>query len=125
MVEYLLDTNVLSKFFYGDAKTRRFLSSSDAGINTVVYIELIRGSIKKKDRELIKKNLAKLPCYDLTPEVSRQAIELIDKYSASNGLFLADALIAATAITYDLTLVTYNIKHFKAVKELSVIEPKI
>lgn len=125
MAEYLLDTNVLSKFFYGDAKIRHFLGGIDAGINTVVYIELIQGSIKKKDRETIKKGLAKLPYYALTPEVSRQAIELIDEYSAANGLFLADALIASTAMSYDLVLVTYKIKHFRFIKELSVVEPKV
>ena len=37
----------------------------------------------------------------------------------------ADAMIAATAINYDLTLVTYNIKHFRFIKELSVVEPKV
>lgn len=125
MAEYLLDTNVLSKIFYGDADVKLFVDGLNAGIDTVVYIECIQGSISKKDRELIKASLSKLRYYPLTPDIAIQAIDLIDKYSASKGLLLADALIASTALDYDLILVTYNIKHFRFIKELSVIEPKV
>lgn len=125
MAEYLLDTNVLSKIFYGNIAVKEFVDSLDAGIDTVVYIECIQGSISKRDRGLIKQSLSQLNYYSITPDVALLAIELIDKYSASKGLLLADALIAATAITYDLILVSYNIKHFRSVKELSVIEPKV
>lgn len=125
MAEYLLDTNVLSKIFYGDADVKQFVDGLSSGIDTVVYIECIQGSITKKDKELIKNSLSRLNYYSLTSDIAIQAIELIDQYSASKGLFLADALIAATAINYDLILVTYNIKHFRFIRELSVIEPKI
>ena len=123
MADHLLDTNVLSRFFYGDPLVKQFLGRIDAGIGTIVYIELIQGSIKKKQRELIKTHLAKLPYYPLTPEASLQAIELIDKYSSSHGLFLADALIASTAIINDLTLITYNVKDFDFIKGLAIIKP--
>ncbi len=123
MADYLLDTNVLSKIYYGDAKLKQLIDSFDGGVNTVVYIECIQGSIKKKDRALIKKSLNQLNFYPLTPDISVKAIELIDKYSASRGLFLADALIAATAIVNDLILVTYNVKDFNFIKGLSVIKP--
>ncbi len=123
MADHLLDTNVLSRFFFGDTRVKQFLGEIDAGIDTVVYIEFIQGSIKKKQRELIKKHLSKLPYFTLTPEVALQSIELIDKYSASRGLFLADALIASTALVNDLTLVTYNLKDFDFIKGLSVVKP--
>ena len=123
MAEHLLDTNVLSKFFAGDSYLRDFLGGIDAAISTVVYIELIQGSIKKRERYLIKKHLANLAYFTLTPEIATQAIELIDKYSSSQGLFLPDALIAATAVVNDLTLVTFNLKDFKFIKELQVLQP--
>lgn len=50
MAEYLLDTNVLSKIFYGDVQVKEFVDSIDAGIETVVYIESIQGSISKRDK---------------------------------------------------------------------------
>jgi predicted nucleic acid-binding protein len=36
----------------------------------------------------------------------------MEKYKLSHGLLIPDAIIAATAITYDLKLFTYNIKDF-------------
>ena len=51
-------------------------------------------------------------------DISQLAIELIDTYSNSHGLLLADALIAATALENDLTILTYNIDDFKFIKNL-------
>ncbi len=123
MDEYLLDTNVLSRIYYGDAHLRAFVERLDAAVNAIVYIECIQGSIKKSEKELIKASLDKLRYYPLTPEVSLKAISPIDKYSSSHGLFLADALIAATALVHDLTLVTYNLKDFDYIKGLVVVRP--
>jgi len=123
MAEHLIDTNVLSKIFYGDAKLRQFVEGLDAAVNTIIYIECIQGSIKKFDRERIKRSLDQLNQYYLTYQISNHAVELIEKYSGSDGLFLADALIASTAIIHDLTLVTYNLKDFDFIEGLSVIKP--
>jgi tRNA(fMet)-specific endonuclease VapC len=123
MADYLVDTNVLSKFFAGNANVKTFLGTIDFAINTIVYIELIQGSIKKQQRELIEKHLSTLTYYPLTPAISKKAIELIDSYSAAKGLFLPDALVAATAIEHDLKLVTFNLKDFKFIKEIAVVEP--
>lgn len=123
MAEHLVDTNVLSKFFVGEQQIRQFLGGIQFGINTVIYIELIQGSIKKSEREFIKKHLSNLEYFTLTAEISAKSIELIDNYSSSQGLFLPDALIAATAILNDLTLVTFNVKDFIFIKGLRVVQP--
>ncbi len=125
MGEHLIDTNVLSEIFYGNQSVRSFVEGLDCGIDTVIYIESIQGAIGKRQKESIKSSLAQLRYYPLTSEIALLAIDLIDRYSSAHGLFLADALIAASAINYELTLVTYNIKHFRFIKELSVIEPKV
>jgi hypothetical protein len=122
MADYLVDTNVLSKFFAGDADVKTFLGSVSFAINTIVYIELTQGSIKKRQRDLIEPHLSTLTYFPLTPAISKKAIELIDKYSASKGLFLPDALVAATAIEHDLKLVTFNVKDFKFIKDIRLIE---
>ena len=124
MTKHLIDTNVLSEIFYGNAGIRKLVEGIDSGIDTVIYIESIQGAIAKRDKEKIKDSLAGLKYYPHTSEIALLAIELIDKYSSAHGLLLADAMIAATAISYDLTLVTYNLKHFRFIKGLSVVEPK-
>jgi hypothetical protein len=56
----------------------------------------------------------------ITPAISERAAELMDRLALSHGLRLADALIGATAIEFDDTLITANVEHFTAVKGLSV-----
>jgi len=123
VIDQLLDTNVVSKFLTGDESVKYFLEGKFFCINTVVYIELIQGSIKRQHRESVKKFLSNVISFPLTPAISERAIKLIDRYSSSEGLFLADALIAATALDHGLKLVTFNTKDFKFIKDLAVIEP--
>lgn len=123
MDEYLVDTNVLSKIFYGDKKVKALLDSLSIGIETVVYIECIQGSISNSDKTVIKRSLKNLHYYQLNNEIAERAIDLIDKYSNSHGLLLADSLIAATALEYDLTLITFNTRDFKFIGGLKYIEP--
>jgi hypothetical protein len=45
------------------------------------------------------------------------------RYRLSHGLLLPDALIAATAIEYDVTLYTKNVRHFQMIPGLAVVRP--
>ena len=125
MDEHLLDTNVLSKIFYGNADVKNFVENLNIGIETVVYIECVQGSISNSDKRRIKRALQKLEFYPLTNDIARKAIELIETYSNTQGLLLADAPIAATALEYNLTLITYNVKHFQFIKDLKLLKPLV
>ncbi|HXG83513.1 MAG TPA: PIN domain-containing protein [Pyrinomonadaceae bacterium] len=108
----MLDTDVLSKIFYGNADVKNFADNLNVGIETIVYIECIQGSISNSDNARIKRSLKKLKFYPVTNDIAQKAIEQIESYSNNQGLLLADAIIAAAALEYGLILVTYNIKHF-------------
>ena len=125
MDEHLLDTNILSKIFYGNADVKNLVDNLIVGVETAVYIECIQGSISNSDKWRIKRSLQSLKFYSLTNDIAQNAIELIDNHSNSQGLLLADALIAATALEYDLTLITYNTKHFQFIKGLKVLTPTV
>jgi predicted nucleic acid-binding protein len=56
----------------------------------------------------------------LTPSIGDLACTLVEKYALSHSLHMADALIAATAISHALPLLTGNGKHFSAVDGLKV-----
>jgi len=55
----------------------------------------------------------------ITANISSRAMSLIDEYALTSGLRLADALIAATALETNLTLLT-AIKHFNSIKHLKI-----
>jgi len=46
-------------------------------------------------------------------DVSKNAIDIINKFKLSHNIQIPDAIIAAMSIVYDLELFTYNKKDFK------------
>jgi hypothetical protein len=125
MSSHLVDTNVFSKVFKGDSKVKSFVESLDAAVDATIYIECLQGSKSNQEKRFIKNYLANFPILLITPDISQRAIDLIDAYSNSFGLFLPDALIAATALENDLTIVTYNIDDFKFIQDLKYRKPTI
>jgi len=125
MIEHLLDNNVISQILKGNQTVTNFVLNLDFAICATVYIEALQGSISNSQKNTIKKLIDNFPLLLITPDISRRAIELINSYSNSHGLMLADALIAATALENDLTLVTYNIDDFKFIQDLKYLKPII
>jgi len=121
----IIDTNVFSEVFKGVAAVKTYIENLNAVIDTAIYIECLQGSKSNREKREIKKYLDNFPLFPITPEVSERAIELIDTYSNSHGLLLADALIAATAIENDLTVVTYNVNDFKFIGGLKTLKPLV
>jgi len=53
--------------------------------------------------------------------IGQDAYARAKRYSKSHGLTLADALIAATAMTNDFTLISRNEKHFRPIAGLKFL----
>lgn len=125
MSRFLPDTNVFSEIFKGNAEVKNFVESPDAVIDATVYIECLQGSKSNQEKRFIKSYLSNFPLLLITPKISIRAMGLIDAYSNSFGLFLPDALIAATALENSLTVVTYNVNDFKFVQDLKWQKPPV
>lgn len=61
----------------------------------------------------------------ITAAISERAAGLVEIHCLGDGLLLADALIAATAIEHALTLASANTKHFRPIQglDLQAFEP--
>ena len=125
MSQFLPDTNVFSKIFGNNLLVKQFVESLDAVIDATIYIECIQGSKSNHEKRVIEKYLTRFPLLPITSETSAKAIKLIRNYSNSHGLLLPDALIAATALENDLTVVTFNINDFKFIGGLKTLKPAI
>jgi predicted nucleic acid-binding protein len=123
MIEYLVDNNVISQILKGNAKVANFILSLEFAICATIYIEALQGSISNQQKEKIKRLIDNFPLLLITAEISKRAIKLIDSYSNSHGLLLPDALIAATALENNLTIVTYNVDDFKFIQDLNWLKP--
>lgn len=119
----LIDTDVLIWLTRGHAGAAAKLQSLNPWrISTVTYIELAQGCRNQQELAQVKQGLsaANTEIISITPVICTRATTLIDDYALSGGLRLADALIAATAIEMNLTLLTANIKHFSVINQLKI-----
>jgi predicted nucleic acid-binding protein len=118
----LIDSDVLVWLTRGHlGAAQRLNALKPWRISVVTYIELAQGCRDKADLARLKKGLAarQAEIVPITPAISQRAADLIDALALSHGMRLADALIGATAIELEATLITANVKHFSAVAGLS------
>lgn len=119
----LFDTDVLIFVERGHQKAAKIVAdSAERFISVQTYMELLQDAQNKKQHALILSflktfNFAVLP---LTENIGKRAAIYVEEYSLSHSVRAGDAIIAATAIENNLTLITANSKHFKPIKELSL-----
>jgi len=119
----LIDSDVLVWLTRGHVGAAQRLHALQAWRNAAVtYIELAQGCRDKADLARLKKGLAarNTEIVPITPAISQRAAELIDALALAHGMRLADALIGATAVELQATLITANVKHFSAVEGLQI-----
>ena len=119
----LIDTDVLIWMTRGHlGAAQRLGQLLPWRLSAVTYIELAQGCRNKAELALLKKGLmqSQAEIIPLTPAISARAMGLIDGYALSSSLQLGDALIAATALEHQITLLTGNVKHFAKLPGLSI-----
>jgi predicted nucleic acid-binding protein len=91
-------------------------------ISVVTSMELLQGAGDKREARAIKLSLLQLGMrvLPLAENIGTRALAYIDEYSLSDGLELADALIAATAIEANEPLISANYRHFRCIKGLTL-----
>ena len=127
MTRYLLDTNIciyLLKNRYDIGKRIKLAGYDNCFISDITLAELYYGTSKsgqkaKKMQEVrfIEMLFRVLPIHEVLETFADIKTELNNK-----GLLIDDfdLLIGATAITYDLVLVTENIKHLARIPNIQI-----
>jgi predicted nucleic acid-binding protein len=119
----LVDTDVLIWHLRGLQKaTQRLDQLSKLTISAITWLELLQGFRNRTEllavqKSLEMRNAERLP---ITVTITEQATVLMEALTLSHGLQLGDALIAATAIEHNLTILTANTKHFAPIEGLLV-----
>jgi len=69
--------------------------------------------MREKEKEKTDRFIESLYYFEVTREIAKLAGQLRRKYTKKGKtLSTTDVIVAATAITYGLTLITKNIKHY-------------
>jgi len=121
--KYLIDTNVILDFMGGKlpAKSSLFLAQiidNQINISAISKIELL-GFIKVE--QILIDTVSFSVIYHIDDEIIDKTIALRKNYRIK----LPDAIIAATAIVNDLTLISHNFKDFQKIIELNYIDSYI
>ena len=82
-------------------------------INSIIEMELIYGAHNQQELRKIRQKLNNFRRLDMHQDVLNHATHLLIHYTLSHRLNPPDAIIAATAVIYDLPLFTHNTKDFK------------
>ena len=109
----LCDTNILIEVYRKNANVISALENiarnTPIVISDVTKAEMLVGSRNKREMQILVNELEQLRCFPVQSEISAYSIKLLIKYHLSHGLDFHDALIAATAIYYDIELYTLNV----------------
>lgn len=116
----LLDTNIVISCKSGGEWLAAWTNDPAAAMASVTLIESLgyAGISDPEDAVIRKLTSASLIC-PLDDEIIERAIQLRRRRSMKLG----DAIIAATALEYDLPLVTRNTDDFKHIDGLRLIDP--
>jgi len=127
---YALDTNTLVYLFKGIGRVSDHLlaeSPADVSVPAVVIYELELGIAQSTQRAKRRKQLDSLTAaITVLPfdEASAKHAAQIESTLRSSGMPIGphDVLIAGTVLAHRATLVTHNVREFRRVKGLSVVD---
>lgn len=111
---YLIDTDILVDYLRGRDAAIRWLDglSWPRYVSTITVAELYAGVRDGEERPRLDDFVETFSHVGIDTQTARDAGLVLRQYQKSHGIGLADAVIAASAIALNLTLVTHNRKHF-------------
>ena len=122
----LIDTDVLIDYSRGIEKTKGILKNLESeqifAVSVVTQLELMVGCENKADFKSLQKFLLNFEIIQLSKSTSEKAVDLFKKYRLSHGVLIPDMLIASTALTHEIPLLSKNRKDFRFIDELLLIE---
>lgn len=119
----LVDTDVIIWYMRGNEKARDCLDANPYfQISVVTYMELVQGMRNKQELRALRRALRNwnVEVIYINEEISSKAMFYVEQHYLSHSVALADALIAATAVSYGLSLLTGNDKHYRIITEVDV-----
>ncbi|MEO8255079.1 MAG: type II toxin-antitoxin system VapC family toxin [Flavobacterium sp.] len=115
-IDFLADTNFLIYLHEGKPFIEPFLNYN-FGVSFISEIELLgHKSISKQDEKSLQELLKDSFIFNFSEDIKLQTIKLKQKYTIK----LPDAIIASTAIIFQIPLITSD-KGFKNIEELDLI----
>lgn len=120
--KYLIDTNAVIDYLDGKLPSsgNNLLDDNNVNISVITRMELLSwsGSLEKQT-EILEEFISLSQVFNLSESIIQKTIKVRKAFATK----LPDAIIAATALTHDFTLITRNTKDFNKIAGLNVVNP--
>ena len=128
-MKYLADTDVLIDHLRGKKKLDPTLLKDGVSISIITYGELLYGAEKSVNKEKTRQTVLDF-IKNLPIAIANLSEEIMQKYATVKAglekkgqkLDDFDLLIASTAMSDSLVLLTRNTKHFSRIKDLKIFK---
>jgi len=113
----VIDTSLIINLFNGVGTIEPLITNRDLFVSIISEIEVLSfPNLSSQQKQLIKDFLSECFIVDIEPAIKDLTIEI----RAKSKIKLPDAVIAATAIYYDMPLLTMD-KGFNRIAELDAV----
>lgn len=113
----VVDTSLIINLFNGIEEVQELITDRNLFVSIISEIEVLSfPNITTKDSELLKSFLSECYIVDIEPAIKEITIDIRSRFKVK----LPDAVIAATAIYFDLPLFTMD-KGFKKITDLQAV----
>jgi predicted nucleic acid-binding protein len=117
----LLDSNlIIYSVRPGHAELRRFIAENAPSVSAISVVEVLGyHGLQPSDAARFEQFFAASRVLPVDDEVIGRAVQL----RRARRMTLGDALIAGTALTHRLVLVTHNARDFRWIEGLTLLDP--
>ena len=125
----IFDTDVLVWYLRGLEKARRFIEDvahERRALSSLTFMELLQGCRNQQEAHEVKAFVSENISLVIHPDeiISRRAIALLEQHAFSHGLRVVDAIITASALETASSLATANVKHYRVIAPLNLLQFK-
>ena len=123
---FVVDTDIFIDYLNGFERMREIL---DSPLHRVYFAAITRKELlgnprlSSTERRRVEILLLKHRLIRVDENIAEKFSSLLQKYRPQ-GLRNADALVAATAWSRNLPLFTRNVKHYRFIAEITLIDPR-
>ena len=124
-INYLFDTNAVIDFLAGNFPvsatnwTEKTVDNNEVAVSIINKIEVLGFNASSSELALLTEFIDAITVLTLSDEVADKTIDI----RRMRKIKLPDAIIAATALVHDLTLVSRNDGDFKSIPNLKYLNP--